>query len=96
MASSSAAVVVGVGLSCSTVKLYQRPSSQFFQSPRRFCCVKMAVSLDEKKNYTLKKSEQAFNAAKVFIYFFNFPFFFCLFFLCFENSSLVGCSVLTV
>lgn len=25
----------------------------------------MAVSLDEKKNFTLKKSEEAFNAAKV-------------------------------
>ncbi|PON77222.1 Tetrapyrrole biosynthesis, glutamate-1-semialdehyde aminotransferase [Parasponia andersonii] len=63
MANSSAAVV-GVGLSCSTVKLSQRPISQFSQSSRRFCCVKMAVSLDEKKNFTLKKSEAAFNAAK--------------------------------
>ncbi|EXB54892.1 Glutamate-1-semialdehyde 2,1-aminomutase 1 [Morus notabilis] len=63
MASSSAAVV-GIGPSWSSVKLSQRRTSQFSQSSRRFCCVKMAVSLDEKKNYTLQKSEEAFNAAK--------------------------------
>ncbi|KAB2633145.1 glutamate-1-semialdehyde 2,1-aminomutase 2 [Pyrus ussuriensis x Pyrus communis] len=54
-----------VGLSCSTPKLSQRPTSRFLQSYRRFCTVKMAVSLDEKKSFTLEKSEQAFNAAKV-------------------------------
>ncbi|KAB2633142.1 glutamate-1-semialdehyde 2,1-aminomutase [Pyrus ussuriensis x Pyrus communis] len=53
-----------VGLSCSTPKLSQRPTSRFLQSYRRFCTVKMAVSLDEKKSFTLEKSEQAFNAAK--------------------------------
>nr|XP_008374210.2 glutamate-1-semialdehyde 2,1-aminomutase 2, chloroplastic-like [Malus domestica] len=53
-----------VGLSCSTPKLSQRPTSRFSQSSRRFCTVKMAVSLDEKKSFTLEKSEQAFNVAK--------------------------------
>lgn len=56
---------VAVGLSRSTPKLSQRPSSRFSQSSRRFCTVKMAVSLDEKKSFTLEKSEQAFKAAKV-------------------------------
>ncbi|PQM43176.1 glutamate-1-semialdehyde 2 1-aminomutase chloroplastic-like [Prunus yedoensis var. nudiflora] len=56
---------VAVGLSRSTPKLSQRPSSRFSQSSRRFCTVKMAVSLDEKKkSFTLEKSEQAFKAAK--------------------------------
>lgn len=80
MANSSSAVV-GVGLSCSSVKLPQRPISQFPQfsrSSRRFCCVKMAVSLDEKKNFTLKKSEEAFNAAKVFIFFPIYIYIYCL------------------
>ncbi|KAM2033091.1 hypothetical protein FF2_014877 [Malus domestica] len=54
-----------VGLYCSTPKLSQRPTSRFSQSSRRFCTVKMAVSLEEKKkSFTLEKSEQAFNAAK--------------------------------
>ena len=56
---------MGVGLSCSTTtKLSQRRSSS--KTTRR-CCVKMAVSLDEKKkkNFSLRKSEEAFAAAKV-------------------------------
>lgn len=66
---NTTAGVAGVGLSCSTVKLSRRPISQFSHS-RRFCCVKMAVSLDEKKkNFTLQKSEEAFNAAKVHLQF---------------------------
>lgn len=57
---------VAVGLSCSTPKHSQRPSSRFSHSSRHFCTVKMAVSLDEKKkSFTLEKSEKAFNAAKV-------------------------------
>ncbi len=60
---------MGVGLSCSTTtKLSQRRSSSSFSSKTtRRCCVKMAVSLDEKKkkNFSLRKSEEAFAAAKV-------------------------------
>ncbi|GMY19202.1 glutamate-1-semialdehyde 2,1-aminomutase 2, chloroplastic-like [Fagus crenata] len=66
MAGAVAGVGVGLGLSCSTTtttKLSQRRSSSSKTTSR--CCVKMAVSLDEKKkNYTLQKSEEAFAAAK--------------------------------
>ncbi|GMY19211.1 glutamate-1-semialdehyde 2,1-aminomutase 2, chloroplastic [Fagus crenata] len=67
MAGAVAGVGVGLGLSCSktttTTKLSQRRSSS--SKTTRRCCVKMAVSLDEKKkNYTLQKSEEAFAAAK--------------------------------
>ncbi|TYK06868.1 glutamate-1-semialdehyde 2,1-aminomutase 2 [Cucumis melo var. makuwa] len=50
---------VGIGLPCST-KLSHTTTSR----SSRFHRVKMAVTLDEKKNFTLKKSEEAFNAAK--------------------------------
>lgn len=53
---------VGIGLPCST-KLSHTTTSR----SSRFSRVKMAVTLDEKKNFTLKKSEEAFNAAKVYI-----------------------------
>ncbi|GMY19183.1 glutamate-1-semialdehyde 2,1-aminomutase 2, chloroplastic-like [Fagus crenata] len=65
MAGAVAGVGVGLGLSCSTTttKLSQRRSSS--SKTTRRCCVKMAVSLDEKKkNYALQKSEEAFAAAK--------------------------------
>ncbi|GMY19217.1 glutamate-1-semialdehyde 2,1-aminomutase 2, chloroplastic [Fagus crenata] len=64
MAGAVAGVGVGLGLSCSTTtKLSQRRSSSSKTTSR--CCVKVAVSLDEKKkNYTLQKSEEAFAAAK--------------------------------
>lgn len=69
MAGAVAGVGVGFGLSCSTTKLSHRHSSS--SKATRRCCVKMAVSLDEKKkNYTLQKSEEAFAAAKVFLFFF--------------------------
>ncbi|KAK9988868.1 hypothetical protein SO802_029107 [Lithocarpus litseifolius] len=70
MAGAVAGVGVGFGLSCSTTKLSHRHSSSSSSSSSsskttRRCCVKMAVSLDEKKkNYTLQKSEEAFAAAK--------------------------------
>ena len=71
MAGAVAGVGVGFGLSCSTTKLSHRHSSSSSSSKTtRRCCVKMAVSLDEKKNYTLQKSEEAFAAAKVFLFFF--------------------------
>ena len=74
MAGAVAGVGVGFGLSCSTTKLSHRhPSSSSSSSTKttRRCCVKMAVSLDEKKkNYTLQKSEEAFAVAKVFLFFF--------------------------
>ena len=74
MAGAVAGVGVGFGLSCSTTKLSHRHSSSSSSSSSskttRRCCVKMAVSLDEKKNYTLQKSEEAFAAAKVFLFFF--------------------------
>uniref|UniRef100_A0A2N9EXZ3 Glutamate-1-semialdehyde 2,1-aminomutase n=1 Tax=Fagus sylvatica TaxID=28930 RepID=A0A2N9EXZ3_FAGSY len=67
MAGAVAGVGVGLGLSCSTTmtttKLSQRRSSSSKTTSR--CCVKMAVSLDEKKkNYTLQKSEEAFAAPR--------------------------------
>ena len=73
MAGAVAGVGVGFGLSCSTTKLSHRHSSSSSSSTKttRRCCVKMAVSLDEKKtNYTLQKSEEAFAVAKVFLFFF--------------------------
>ena len=70
MAGAVAGVGVGFGLSCSTTKLSHRHSSSSSSKTTRRCCVKMAVSLDEKKNYTLQKSEEAFAAAKVFLFFF--------------------------
>ena len=76
MAGAVAGVGVGFGLSCSTTKLSHRHSSSSSSSSSstkttRRCCVKMAVSLDEKKtNYTLQKSEEAFAVAKVFLFFF--------------------------
>ncbi|KAE8123825.1 hypothetical protein FH972_018748 [Carpinus fangiana] len=60
-------VVVSLGLSCcSTTKISQRHFSfSSSHSTARRCCVRMAISLDEKKkNYTLQKSEEAFTAAK--------------------------------
>ena len=58
---------VRIGLPCAT-KL-SRTSSR----SARFGRVKMAVTLDEKKNFTLNKSEEAFNAAKVhFLFSFTF------------------------
>ena len=71
MAGAVAGVGVGFGLSCSTTKLSHRHSSSSSTKTSRRCCVKMAVSLDEKKkNYTLQKSEEAFAVAKVFLFFF--------------------------
>ncbi|GLT69256.1 hypothetical protein SLA2020_414190 [Shorea laevis] len=67
MAGALAGVGVSLGLSCSTTKISQRrsSSSSSSQSTARRCCVRMAISLDEKKkNFTLQKSEEAFNAAK--------------------------------
>jgi glutamate-1-semialdehyde 2,1-aminomutase len=67
MAGAMAGVGVSLGLSCSTTKISQRrsSSSSSSQSTARRCCVRMAISLDEKKKFTLQKSEEAFNAAKV-------------------------------
>lgn len=70
---SSTSSFVGVGLSCSTAKLSRRANSGFSQTSRRFCYINMSVSVDEKKkNFTLQKSEEAFNAAKVYSLFFWF------------------------
>ncbi|XP_056846493.1 glutamate-1-semialdehyde 2,1-aminomutase 2, chloroplastic-like [Raphanus sativus] len=50
-----------LGFSCSS-KISKRVSS----SPSTRCSVKMSVSVDEKKkSFTLQKSKEAFNAAKV-------------------------------
>lgn len=63
MAASISGVGVGLGLSCSTKLSKTLPSSR--SSGFR---VKMTVSVeDKKKNYTLQKSEEAFDAAKVII-----------------------------
>lgn len=65
MAGAIAGVGLGVGISCSTTKIYQRRRCSSLQTTP-CCCVKMAVSLDEqKKKFTLRKSEEVFNAAKV-------------------------------
>lgn len=62
MAATITGVGVGLGLSCSS-KLTKRFYSSSGSSR---CSVKMSVSVEEqKKNFTLKKSEEAFNAAKV-------------------------------
>lgn len=63
MANTIASVAVGM-ISSSTPKLLsQRPISR--SSSRRFSTIKMTVSLDQKKkNFTLQKSEEAFNVAK--------------------------------
>ncbi|KAJ6977815.1 hypothetical protein NC653_029650 [Populus alba x Populus x berolinensis] len=57
---------VGLGLSCSaTRKLYQTRNHS--SSRLSFCSIKMVVSVEEekkKKSFILKKSEEAFNAAK--------------------------------
>ncbi|KAK3183194.1 hypothetical protein Dsin_030480 [Dipteronia sinensis] len=60
-----AAAIPGVGLSCST-KLSQIISPCCSSSSRSSrCSVKMTVSVEEKKkSFSLKKSEEAFNAAK--------------------------------
>lgn len=61
MAAAITGVGAGLGVSCSS-KISQRSSSG---SP--CCSVKMSVSVEEKKkSFTLKKSEEAFNVAKVF------------------------------
>ncbi|KAM7252699.1 hypothetical protein ACFE04_008208 [Oxalis oulophora] len=52
-------VGIGLGLSCSTKLSKSVPSSR-----RCRLSVKMAVSIEKKKTFTLKKSEEAFNAAK--------------------------------
>ncbi|XVF08651.1 hypothetical protein REPUB_Repub07fG0020900 [Reevesia pubescens] len=60
MAASISGIGVGLGLSCSS-KLFKTIPSSRSSSFR----VKMTVSVeDKKKNYTLQKSEEAFNAAK--------------------------------
>ncbi|WCJ36309.1 glutamate-1-semialdehyde 2 1-aminomutase 2 [Euphorbia peplus] len=58
MAATFTGVGVGLGLSCSSSgqRRYRNTSSR--------SSVKMAVSVEEKKNFTLKKSEEAFNIAK--------------------------------
>lgn len=62
MAATITGVGVGLGLSCSS-KLTKRFSSSTGSSR---CSVKMSVSVEEqKKNFTLKNSEEAFNVAKV-------------------------------
>lgn len=64
MAATIAGVGVGLGLSCSA-KLSQRASSSSSSGSYR-CSLKMTASVEEKKkSFTLKKSEEAFNAAKV-------------------------------
>ena len=50
---------LGIGLPCSTKLSHTTSRSS------RLVRVKMAATLDEKKNFTLKKSEEAFKAAKV-------------------------------
>ena len=81
MAASISGVGVGLGLSCSTkLPKITLPSSR--SSGFRF---KMSVSVeDKKKNYTLQKSEEAFNAAKVII---NFSSYALFFFMCFIVNS---------
>lgn len=66
MAATITGVGVGLGLSCSS-KLTKRFSSSAGSSR---CSVKMSVSVEEqKKNFTLKNSEEAFNVAKVLDFF---------------------------
>ncbi|KAK8575423.1 hypothetical protein V6N13_033337 [Hibiscus sabdariffa] len=61
MAASISGIGVGLGLSCSSNLSKPLHSSQSSGSH-----VKITVSVeDKKKNYTLQKSEEAFNAAKV-------------------------------
>lgn len=64
MAATITGVGIGLGLSCSSSEnLSQRQRRN--PSRRSSCCsVKMALSVEEKKIYTLKKSEEAFNVAK--------------------------------
>ncbi|KAJ9163928.1 hypothetical protein P3X46_023550 [Hevea brasiliensis] len=64
MAATITGVGIGLGLSCSsTGNLSQRKRGN--PSWRSSCCsVKMALSVEEMKNYTIKKSEEAFNVAK--------------------------------
>ncbi|KAE8688097.1 Glutamate-1-semialdehyde 2,1-aminomutase [Hibiscus syriacus] len=60
MAASMSGIGVGLGLSCSSnLSKPLHPTSQ--SSGFR---VKMTVSVEDKKNFTLQKSEEAFNAAK--------------------------------
>ncbi|KDP22577.1 hypothetical protein JCGZ_26408 [Jatropha curcas] len=63
MAATFSGVGIGLGLSCSSSngKLSQRRSPSW--SPSR-SSVKMTVSVEEKKKFTLKKSEEAFSIAK--------------------------------
>jgi len=57
---------IALGFSCSA-KFSKRASSS---SNRR--CIKMSVSVEEKtKKFTLQKSEEAFNAAKVRLFNFH-------------------------
>lgn len=66
MAATITGVGVGLGLSYSS-KLTKRFSSSAGSSR---CSVQMSVSVEEqKKNFTLKKSEEAFNVAKVLDFF---------------------------
>lgn len=86
---SSTSGFVGIGLSCSTTKLSRRPISRFSQTFRRFCCIDMTVSVDEKKNFTLKKSEEAFKAAKVHSLFFVCSVLFCWLLLIYKIMLLI-------
>ncbi|XWS37081.1 hypothetical protein CRYUN_Cryun19dG0012200 [Craigia yunnanensis] len=64
MAASISGVGVGLGLSCST----KLPKTTLPSSRSSGFRIKMTVSVeDKKKNYTLQKTEEAFNAAKCII-----------------------------
>lgn len=58
-----AAAITGVGVSCPS-KLTQ-PAVNHRHRPRCAPVIRMTLVEEKKKSYTLKKSEEAFNAAKV-------------------------------
>lgn len=63
--------ITKLGLSLPAAKLTDRP--YYLSSRGRHGSIKMAVSVDEqKKTFTLQKSEQVFNAAKVCLLFYLF------------------------
>lgn len=60
-----AAAIMGVGAGLGVSYLSKISHISSYKSPR--CSVKMTVSIEEKKkSFSLKKSEEAFNVAKVF------------------------------
>lgn len=59
---------IALGFSCSA-KFSKRASSSSSSSSSNRRCIKMSVSVEEKtKKFTLQKSEEAFNAAKVSLF----------------------------